>query len=90
MVLSWAGCLAASFAVRRMDGTRSCFSQVQTIGFGCKNFRAAVHYLPSNCRSTPVSTFARRRHTDFGWRSSSALSDLLFLVYLSSVDGGSY
>jgi hypothetical protein len=90
MVSSWPGCLAASFAVRRMDGTRSCLSQVKTIGFGCKNFRAAVHYLLSNCRSTPVSTFARRQHTDFGWRSSSARSGLLFLVYLSSVGGGSY
>lgn len=89
MPSNWPSCRADSFAVRRMDGTRSCLSRAQTIGFGCRNFRAVVQYSSLSCRSTPVSTYALRRHSDFGWRSRSALSDLPFPVCLFSVGGGS-
>ena len=44
--------------------------------------------MPSNCRSTSISTFACRRRIDFGRRSKSALSGLRFLRYLSSVGSG--
>jgi hypothetical protein len=90
MVSPWTDWRSASFAAPQMDGMRSCRWEARFIAFVYMNLRPGAHYLPSSCRSTPISTFACRRLIDFGRHSNSALSGLPFLRYLSCAGAGSY